>query len=373
MSLNDVIPGRPACETASSSPQRSSPRQSQPRAVTLTASADYTRCFDAALRRLGVEVLQGEWSGRWLGRNIRRGDILNFHWPSFLYYHPGAPLRTWWHLLRFFVLMVALRARGAKIVWTAHNLYPHDSGRAVLAHRVGRRIIVALASFICAHGQIAAARVRREFSIPAVKLVLLEHGNWIGFYPNMIAREGARERLDIPQNAYVFLFVGLCKPYKNLEYLLRSHSALEDDSALWIVGHFQSQSYYAQVTRTAALIPARRTTIRNGLIAPEEIQLYLNACDAVVLPYREILTSGAAMLALSFGRPVVAPRMGTLEELITDECGVLYPPESDAALGEAMRIARERRFAPQKVIRRAEHFSWDRSALAFVSQVIERR
>jgi glycosyltransferase involved in cell wall biosynthesis len=105
-------------------------------------------------------------------------------------------------------------------------------------------------------------------------------------------------------------------------------------------------------------------------VPSENLQLYLNACDVVVLPYREDLTSGAAMLALSFGRPVVAPRMGTLEELLTDDCGVLYDPRSDAALVDAMRAARMRHFSAQAIVSRAQQFSWDRSAQAFASSVL---
>ena len=51
-----------------------------------------------------------------------------------------------------------------------------------------------------------------------------------------------------------------------------------------------------------------------------EVQHYLLAADAVVLPFKEILTSGSAMLALSFGRPVVAPH-GWVTLLISSESG----------------------------------------------------
>jgi glycosyltransferase involved in cell wall biosynthesis len=42
------------------------------------------------------------------------------------------------------------------------------------------------------------------------------------------------------------------------------------------------------------------------------------AADLVVLPYRETLNSGTAMLALSFDRPVLAPALGALSELGTE-------------------------------------------------------
>jgi beta-1,4-mannosyltransferase len=68
--------------------------------------------------------------------------------------------------------------------------------------------------------------------------------------------------------------------------------------------------------------------------------VFLRAADAVVLPYRDVLTSGSAILAMTFGLPVVAPRIGCLPEAL-DGCSILYdpdrPPGLRAALDEALR------------------------------------
>ena len=337
----------------------------QPRVFAFGAGDSYTACFNAALRSRGIDVLEASWSGNWLLARVRRGDVLHLHWPSFLYTVPGSWLATWGGLLRFTVLMSLMRARGARIVWTAHNLYPHDDGHA-LVHRLGRRIVVWLASCVCVHGPTAAAHVRREFRVPAAALVLLEHGHWIDFYPNTLTRELARQRLEIPSDAFVYLFVGLCKPYKNLELLVRSHAALADTSRLWIVGRFQADDYRARVKQAVARTGTSQVTLVDAFVPAAELQLYLNACDAVVLPYRETLTSGGAMLALTFGRPVIGPRLGSLPEVITDDCGVLYDPEAATGLVEGMREVQGRHFDPGRILGRARQFSWARSADSFV-------
>ncbi len=338
------------------------------RVLSLTACGDdYTTCLYAALRASGVEVVDAVWSGRWLLREVRSGDIICLHWPSFLYYDQASRLGTWVGLVRFGLVMLLARARGAKIIWIAHNLYPHDGGRDVLAHRIARRIVVALSSWIGVHSEAAAVRVRREFGVREEKLVRLEHGHWIGFYRNEVARGEARRRLALSPDAFVFLFVGLCKPYKNLVHLVRSRREVPDDSLLWIVGKFQSNSYFDEVVAAAA--GAERIVVRNMSVANDDMQLYLNACDVVVLPYKEILTSGAAMLAMSFGRPIIAPRLPPLEEVVTSECGLLYDPASRSALAQALCEARERHFDPARIISHAQQFSWDRSARNFVRAV----
>ncbi len=65
----------------------------------------------------------------------------------------------------------------------------------------------------------------------------------------------------------------------------------------------------------------------------------MNAADVVVLPYRDILTSGNALLAMSFGRPVIIPRLGCVMELLDDRGAFLYDSGDPGALEAAMRHA----------------------------------
>lgn len=342
-----------------------------PRVWSLTTSGDdYSNCLYPALRAAGADVRDGVWSGRWLLRHIDRGDVICLHWPSFLYYDEAAPVGTWVSLTRFLVLMLLVRARGGRIFWIAHNLYPHNGGRGVRAHRVGRRIVVALCSWIGVHSDAAATRIRAEFVVRSARIVRLEHGNWVGWYRNEMSREEARRRLGVAPDAFLFLFVGLCKEYKNLVHLVHGHKQVQDDSRLWIAGLFQSRAYFDKVQAAAA--GSDRITIRNGRIASEDMQVYLNACDVVVLPYTEILTSGAAMLALSFGRPVLAPRLPSLEELVNSDCGVLYDPVADGALTRAMRTVQSQRFDSARIVDHALQFTWERSARSFVQAVASR-
>ena len=65
----------------------------------------------------------------------------------------------------------------------------------------------------------------------------------------------------------------------------------------------------------------------------------MRAADAAVLPFRDILTSGSAILALSHGRPVIAPAMGCLPGTLPADATFLYDPDADGALADAMRQA----------------------------------
>jgi glycosyltransferase involved in cell wall biosynthesis len=60
----------------------------------------------------------------------------------------------------------------------------------------------------------------------------------------------------------------------------------------------------------------------------------------VVLPFRDILTSGSAILALSHGRPVIAPAMGCLPGTLPADATFLYDPDAEDALAGAIRAAK---------------------------------
>ncbi|HEY8416200.1 MAG TPA: glycosyltransferase, partial [Thermaerobacter sp.] len=92
-----------------------------------------------------------------------------------------------------------------------------------------------------------------------------------------------------------------------------------------------------------------------------DIQLYMNAADAVVMPYEEIFTSGTVVLAMSFGRAVVAPRQGCLAEVVDGEGGILYDPADPAGLEGALRraLAADLAAMGRHNRERAAHWDWD--------------
>src|ERR1700743_33515 len=112
----------------------------------------YNDCFYAAVEREGVEVLDGDLSRRWLLANICRGDWVHLHWPSFGYNVSGSRMRAIIWFTRFVALLLLARAKGAQIVWTAHNLLPHDRCSIAGLDVLGRHIVIRLSRFILIHG-----------------------------------------------------------------------------------------------------------------------------------------------------------------------------------------------------------------------------
>jgi beta-1,4-mannosyltransferase len=328
----------------------------------------YVDCFYNAVEALGVEVREGHFSGRWLLKHLRNADYVHIHWPSYFYAEPRRRKSLRGFAMFLFFLALA-RWRGARLVWTMHNIYPHDRCVIPQLDIWARRLLVKFSMLVFIHCSCAEAEVLREFPALARRTVQIQHGNWIGHYPNTIPCRSARSLLALTENDFVFLFLGLCRPYKNLESLINAFEQLPGKPVLLIAGMFQDAAYEAAI-RAAINRSASRIILHSGFIRDEDMQIYLRACNVVVTPYREVLTSGSAVLALSFGRPVIAPAIGCLKELIVDGCGFLYdssqPPEG---LRDAMQASMRATFDEMHIMTEASKLDWRESAKVFVDNL----
>jgi glycosyltransferase involved in cell wall biosynthesis len=258
-------------------------------------------------------------------------------------------------------------AKGVRIVWTAHNLFPHEKCLIPIFDLVSRLLIIRLSRIILVHGSGAASALQARFPHVQGKLVSIPLGNWIGYYPSTLTKDEARRRLGISPDKPLFLFIGLCKPYKNLEHLVSVFHASDLDATLIIAGKFSDPSYKSKID--ALLDDDHRIILHPGFIPDNHMQDYLKACDYVVVPYREILTSGTAMLALSFGRPVISVSFGFLRDVISDEAGILFSSEAQNGLAVALTKATRLQFDEGAIIAHASKFSFKDAAHIFANSL----
>lgn len=99
----------------------------------------------------------------------------------------------------------------------------------------------------------------------------------------------------------VFLFFGEVRRYKGVLDLVRSSPISRPaDVVLLIAGRPGDGSIRKGLEWESGKNPG--VMLELGFVSDDKFQTYMNACDVVVLPYQDILTSGAVILAMSFGR-----------------------------------------------------------------------
>jgi glycosyltransferase involved in cell wall biosynthesis len=266
-----------------------------------------------------------------------RADIVHVHWtaPIAICAYRMALPRTVVRTARFLRGLAWLRARGIPTVWTVHNLMNHERRFAAIQRRVDRRLAAQSGSLFI-HDEAHRAEVARTFRVEPERIVVIPHGHFADQYPDEIGRAEARRRLDLREDHRVVLAFGLVRPYKGALELIDAFESLDDRGArLLVVRAAHPRAYGLRVERRADEVDGVRARLER--VPDDEVQVYMNAADVVALPFRSVLTSGSLILALTFGRPVVAADHHCAIDLVGDEGGILYDPEEPGALAAALR------------------------------------
>ncbi len=267
-----------------------------------------------------------------------RWRLLNLHWIEHQYaYGPTPHDQARKNLEQLLRKLRYLQRQGRKLVYTVHNLTEHEARHPDLNHRANAWIFQH-ADAIHVHNQFAAQEVARRYG-RTHHVFIIPHGNYIGVYPQDLPREQARKQLDIPSHHFVFLCLGQMRPYKGLDELIAAFLQRDmPDTTLILAGQIPDATYAQALTHLAGDHPNIR--LFPQYVPPEHVQRYCNASDVCVLPYRDATTSGAALLAFSFGKPVIAPAIGPFPELLGDnQRGLLFHP-GEHDLGEVLARAR---------------------------------
>jgi glycosyltransferase involved in cell wall biosynthesis len=339
-----------------------------PLAVALfpAAKLDQPASFLALLRRglMGAGALVIDHRPvriRWSVRQ-REVDVVHLHW---LEYAAAADPRpfvgwalTWFRVARLVAFLLVLRARRVGVVWTIHNLSPHQPSRP-RAERACAQAVYLLASEVIVHSNYSARRVSETFrGRRARALRVIPHANYIGAFPEPPAsREQVRAALQIPANGFVYLAFGLIRGYKRLPLLVEQFGRLDgEDLRLIIAGPPSQPEEVAAVQRAAARDP--RVIVRAEYIPDAEVSELHLAADAAVLAYSDLFSSGALLLALSFGVPAIAPGAGTSGELFSPPAVELF--NGDDLRDAMIRVRSGGRTSAARAI--AESFPWSRAA-----------
>jgi beta-1,4-mannosyltransferase len=242
-----------------------------------------------------------------------RYDILHFHWPDG-YVNKRGWLKSLQRALLFACVLLASKVKHSKIVWTVHNVQPHDAYHPGFSRRFMRWFVEQCNGFIFM-SEDSKEKFLQSYQPPATAhFAIIPHGHYRESYPAAIAPAAARQRLGLPADQKVLLFAGMIKPYKNLEGLIELFNATRpQDYVLVIAGNTDSQALAERLRKLAAGNPDIYLFLQ--FIPDNQLHIYLSAADAVILPYKAILNSGALLLALSFNKPVIAPRLGAFSAL----------------------------------------------------------
>jgi len=252
-------------------------------------------------------------------------DICHVHWPergltesSFL----GSLNIS----MRLLIKVVVAKIRGAKVIWTVHNLQPHEQVQPIVwvkfFYFVWRKLV---------DGGIFLSNNSRstydDLYGPLSDSEVVPHGHYCSIYEEIEPTCHLKEELNIKDSDFVFGHYGLIRDYKNIPHLIGQFSRLKDPKCkLIIAGKIRDgEDELGEAIRSLVAADDRISLIPRFVSDSEMLELY-SFTDLAVFPYSRILNSGSAILALSLGCPVLvtkSPSMLELNDLIGESVCLL--------------------------------------------------
>lgn len=245
------------------------------------------------------------------GALLNRNTILHYHWLEFQDMKSllGMPYK---------LLCIALyKLLGGHIVWTIHNLTPHDK-RFLSLHKSIHTWMAKKASVLHVHSESVVERVSDFLDVYESKCIVLAHPE----FPSItLSKKDAIERFSknysIGSERFktpTFLVFGGLSAYKGIEEIT---TVLCDDTSaftLLIAGPFKKGQGVLKDKLTKMAESDERIILIPTFIPEEDYPLLFNASDICVFNYDDILTSGGIEMALAYKKQIIAPHKGSLSD-----------------------------------------------------------
>ena len=318
----------------------------------------YLRLFYQALEPTGVTVAEPlKVNDDWLRERAASLDAIHIHWPETIW-RPSPDARG--TLKRIVGLLSFLRLAGRlgiKRIWTVHNIVPHEPRAGV--DFLGSLALARSADLLICHSADSADAVHSRYH-PRGTLVVMQHGNFAGVYPQPRPRQLVLRELALDPNRPVVTCLGEQRSYKGLEIARAAFERL-GGTVQWIVAgqpHVEMPPILADVRSAEAVVLDRR-------VSDQEFADITSAADLVWLPYHRVTGSGVILASLTLGTAVVASDLPFFRNVLEHDgpAGHLVPVGDPGALADAtmsiLQTPREARRAAALAI--ATRFDWKRT------------
>jgi D-inositol-3-phosphate glycosyltransferase len=188
-------------------------------------------------------------------------------------------------------------------------------------------------------------------------------------FGDLLPKEEARRRLQLPEEGRYILFFGFIRAYKGLDLLLKAlpNARLRQlNVKLIIAGEFyENAAPYEALIREQGL--EEHIVRATDFIPNSRVADYFCAADLVVQPYKHATQSGVSQVAYHFNKPMVVTDVGGLAESVPHgRVGYVVKPDPESiasSIADFYEENREREFG-QNAAEEKKKFSWENMVAA---------
>jgi glycosyltransferase involved in cell wall biosynthesis len=280
-----------------------------------------------------VPVGRADWLGLgWQAAHYLRSraaefDLIHFADIHFAYAHRGPFVATGHQSFR-----QRLSSHGGR----TYHVNRRDYLFRTLYYNVARRAMEQPCARRAQHLIMVSGATRQEFvdhyHVAPSRTTVIYTGVDLGGFETLPERAMARQKLGLPSDAPVLLYVGFSTARKGLEYLARALRIMQSPAHLVMVGKWEKH-YQRRFLRV--LGSARARVHIAGYVPEADLMTGFAAADVFVLP--SLLEGFGIPLveAMAGGVPVVTTTAGAAGEIVGD-AGLVVPPGDSPALAAAL-------------------------------------
>ena len=276
---------------------------------------------------------------------LRTADAMHVHWPEFVLrsrYARRSPMLTSLCCRNLVATMERVRRNGGQVVWTVHNLRPHEPPpphlKSVWDHW-HPRIVGTFTRLVCLTEAATAQVAQIDPRLETLPTYVAPHPHLRDVYDSFDPPEQTRRMLGIAETDIVVGVIGLLRPYKGVVEIVRQfRSVHRPGERLLIAGDCRDPDYRRELEEACRDCPA--IILRLGVLPSHEYASLTKACNGLAHNFSAILNSGSVITSLSLDVRVFAPALGALHELGAqvgaDWCSLFQPPLDGRVLREWM-------------------------------------
>lgn len=236
-------------------------------------------------------------------------SIVHYHWLHF--FDITSFLIVLWKLS----LLIMYKFAGGKIVWTVHNKYPHVK-KYLKLNLIFRKLLAKMAAKIHVHYREAISIMAPILNVPQEKFFVVKHPYYpVTLVDKKVAENYLIQNMNIILNTSkpVFIMYGAIAPYKEIINVIKLF--IENNSQLIIAGTCKKGEEQYQKEIEALLQDIKSIYLVHHFISQEEEKNLFNTVDCAIFNFKETISSGSVMLALSYKKNIIIPNIGCLKEL----------------------------------------------------------
>lgn len=234
-------------------------------------------------------------------------------------------------------LALLLFTRRKPIVYGIHDVKRHSSTELPsLPERLGEYLLFKFGKYFF------------TFSINQHELFSKLYGNKKCFMVGMSSKNYGISNLKLPDKSEGtrFLMFGAMDTYKGYDLLIvafeklvvNTHNANYSKSVLSLYGRVKDNDLKFIEDNT---IHKANYNLHLEFVENDVIKDIYSTNHFAVMPYRDATQSGPLMIAINYGVPVIAPKFGIFNDILSQDNSILYDPNDVDGLYKSLKLASE--------------------------------